>query len=69
MKSDNAAYYQPHRIYVHKSLLYTCKFVGIQRKKPTYEIVSTNDTLGFKVGDQFTPNEPDKWFHISNVPA
>lgn len=69
MKETNETwrYYRPNKIFTHKSLLYSCKFVGYYKKRPTYEIVSTNDSSGFKIGDQFTPNEPEKWFDISDV--
>jgi hypothetical protein len=63
----NKEYYTPRKVYIHKSLFYTCKFIGYQRNKPTYEVLSTNEKSGFKIGDQFTPNEPEKWFDISNV--
>lgn len=64
---QNIEYYTPNKIYTHKSLLYTCKFIGYQRNKPTYEIVTTNEISGFKVGDKFTPNDPEKWFDITDT--
>lgn len=63
----NSEYYTPNKIYTHKSILYTCKFIGYQGNKPTYEIVTTNEISGFKVGDKFTPNDPEKWFDITDT--
>lgn len=63
----NQEYYCFHRIYLHKTMKYTCKYIGVQRRRHTYQVVSCSPSSGFKIGDMFTPNEPEKYFDITNV--
>ena len=67
LRNKNLEYYCKSRIYTHKTVSYSCKFVGFYNKIPTYEVVYSHPNSGFKVGDQFTPNEPEKYFDITKT--
>lgn len=62
----NNLFFDTSKTYKHKTLDYTVKFTGFDNKKPTYEVLTTG-TAQFKVGDKFTPNEPEKYFEIMNT--
>jgi hypothetical protein len=58
-------FYLPGKLYKHKKLGYIAKYIGRggHKNKHTYYVVDKGNSE-FKVGDQFTPNEPQKWFDV-----
>jgi hypothetical protein len=62
---ENKSFYDPTKIYKHKNAGYKAIYIGnIYKRKPTYRVIETTKECGFLVNDQFTPNDPERWFDI-----
>ena len=61
----NNEFLNPFKKYKHFSGNYTAVYIGKGwRNKHTYKVIKSIKGYGLKVGDIFTPNEPEKYFSI-----
>ena len=50
--------------YFHNRTEYIAEYIGKERNRHTYEVIEASEKSGFKKGDKFTPQEPQRYFSI-----